>query len=273
MKLLVGLGNPGARYARHRHNVGFMAADALMARLGVAPSRKRFSGEVAEGTLGGEKVLILKPLTFMNESGRSVAEAMRFYKLQPADVYVFHDELDLEAGKVRVKLGGGVAGHNGLRSIARHIGPDFWRVRIGIGHPGAKHLVQNHVLGNFAKADAAWLGPLIDAMADNAALLAAGDASNFMNRVALASRGGPAPSPAKAPSPRPAKPRRPRPTSGPSQRDLARAAAEPASAKRRAGKPAEAEPAPAPSPRQGEGETKGPLAAALSRIFGRKPGA
>ncbi len=168
MKLFVGLGNPGAQYALNRHNVGFMAADAIAASHDFPTWRKRFSGLAAEGKLGGESVLLLKPQTYMNESGRSVGEAVRFYKLDLADVIVFHDELDLAPGKVRVKTGGGTAGHNGLRSLTAHIGNDYVRVRIGIGHPGNKALVHNHVLQNFAKADHAWLETLLGAIAEAA---------------------------------------------------------------------------------------------------------
>ncbi|MFN4354715.1 aminoacyl-tRNA hydrolase [Parvibaculum sp.] len=186
MILLVGLGNPGEKYARNRHNVGFMAADAIVRRHSFSPSRARFQGLVCEGTLAGEKAIVLKPTTYMNESGRAVGEAMRFYKLTPADIVVFYDELDLEAGKVRMKTGGGAAGHNGIRSIATHIGPEFRRVRIGIGHPGDKERVLGHVLGDFAKADAAWVEPMLDAMADAAPLLAQGKDATFANKVHLA---------------------------------------------------------------------------------------
>src|SRR5687767_3840507 len=161
MKLFVGLGNPGGEYAFHRHNVGFMAVDAIAASHSFPAWRKRFSGVAAEGKLGGETVLLLKPQTYMNESGRSVGEAIRFYKLDLADVIVFHDELDLAPGKIRVKRGGGVAGHNGLRSLTAHVGNDYWRVRIGIGHPGHRDLVTHHVLRDFAKADRDWLKPLL----------------------------------------------------------------------------------------------------------------
>ncbi|MBX3508113.1 aminoacyl-tRNA hydrolase [Parvibaculum sp.] len=186
MILLVGLGNPGEKYARNRHNVGFMAADAIVRRHSFSPPRARFQGLVCEGMLAGEKAIVLKPTTYMNESGRAVGEAMRFYKLTPADVVVLYDELDLEAGKVRMKTGGGAAGHNGIRSIAAHIGPDFRRVRIGIGHPGEKERVLGHVLGDFSKADAAWLEPMLDAMADAAPLLAEGKDATFANKVHLA---------------------------------------------------------------------------------------
>lgn len=186
MKLFVGLGNPGERYARHRHNVGFMAVERIADRHGFGPWRSRFQGKLAEGTLNGERVWLLEPQTFMNESGRAVAEAARFMKLPLADVILFHDELDLAAGKVRVKLGGGVAGHNGLRSTDACLGSkDFKRVRIGIGHPGHKDRVVGHVLSDFHKAEQAWLEPLLDAMADAAPCLAKGDDAGFMNRVAL----------------------------------------------------------------------------------------
>lgn len=186
MILLVGLGNPGEKYARNRHNIGFMAADTIVRRHSFSPPRARFQGLVCEGMLAGEKAIVLKPTTYMNESGRAVGEAMRFYKLTPADIVVFYDELDLEAGKVRMKTGGGAAGHNGIRSIAAHIGPEFRRVRIGIGHPGDKERVLGHVLGDFAKADAAWVEPMLDAMADAAPLLAQGKDATFANKVHLA---------------------------------------------------------------------------------------
>ena len=186
MLLLVGLGNPGSRYSGHRHNIGFMAVDEIVRRHGFAPWRKRFQGVTADGTLAGEKIVALKPMTYMNESGRSVGEAMRFFNLEPKDVIVIHDELDLLPGKVRVKDGGGVAGHNGLRSLGAHVGPDFRRVRIGVGHPGVKELVLNHVLRDFSKADRAWVEPLIDAMAEYAPLLATGKSASFQNKIHLA---------------------------------------------------------------------------------------
>ena len=184
MKLFVGLGNPGGDYAFHRHNVGFMAVDAIAASHAFPAWRKRFSGVAAEGKLGGETVLLLKPQTYMNESGRSVGETIRFYKLDLGNVTVFHDELDLAPGKVRVKRGGGVAGHNGLRSLTAHIGNDYWRVRIGIGHPGHRDLVTHHVLRDFAKADRDWLKPLLDAIADAAPDLARGASDKFQSFVA-----------------------------------------------------------------------------------------
>ena len=185
MLLWVGLGNPGPEHAKQRHNIGFMALDVIAQRHGFSPWRKRFRGEVAEGSIGGTKVLALKPLTYMNASGDAVQQAAGFHKIAPASIWAFHDELDLAPGKVRVKKGGGTAGHNGLRDMQRALGtPDFGRVRLGIGHPGHKDRVTGHVLGNFAKVDT-WLGPLLDALADAAPLLAAGKAEEFMTRVAL----------------------------------------------------------------------------------------
>jgi len=185
MQLWAGLGNPGAQYALNRHNVGFMAADAIAALHGFAASAKKFQGWLAEGRIGAEKVLLLKPATFMNESGRSIGEAMRFYKLAPEDVTVFYDELDLDPFKVRVRRGGGTAGHNGIRSTAAHIGPDFRRVRIGIGHPGHKDCVTGHVLGNYAKAEMDALADLLGAMGAEAEWLVKGDDERFMSDVAL----------------------------------------------------------------------------------------
>lgn len=196
MQLFVGLGNPGPKYARHRHNVGFMAVDAIAHRHGFPAFRKRFRGLVSEGRLGDERVALLKPQTFMNESGRAVAAAMQFYKAGLAEIVVFHDELDLTEGKLRVKRGGGSAGHNGLRSINRLVGPGYRRVRLGIGHPGDARRVTGHVLHAFASEDAGWLMLMLDAVARSADLLAADDDANFMNRVAILTR--PAPS---APAP------------------------------------------------------------------------
>ena len=186
MQLLVGLGNPGPKYAGNRHNIGFMAVDEIVRRHGFSAWRKRFQGEVSEGSFGADKVLVLKPMTYMNESGRSVGEAMRFYGIDPADVIVFYDELDLEPGKLRVKLGGGAAGHNGIRSMIAHVGPHFQRVRLGIGHPGDRNMVQPHVLSDFAKTDKAWLEPLLDAIAQHAPLLVRGEEASFQNKVHLA---------------------------------------------------------------------------------------
>ncbi|WP_224826726.1 aminoacyl-tRNA hydrolase [Cognatishimia sp. MH4019] len=185
MKLFVGLGNPGGKYARNRHNIGFMAVDEIASDHGFAPWRGKFQGAISEGTLGGEKVILLKPETFMNKSGQSVGEAMRFYKLTPADVIVFHDELDLAPGKARVKLGGGHAGHNGLRSLHQHITEAYQRVRLGIGHPGHKDAVPGYVLRDFPKADEQWLDDLLRGISDGAADLAKGDTGRFMNAVAL----------------------------------------------------------------------------------------
>ncbi len=186
MLLLVGLGNPGTGYAKHRHNIGFMAVDAITRRHGFGPFRAKFRGLTAGGEISGRKVLALKPETFMNESGQSVEAARAFYKIPPEDVIVFHDEIDLAAGKVRVKRGGGHAGHNGLRSIHAHIGPGYGRVRLGIGHPGDKDRVTGHVLKNFAKADAQWVEKVLDAHAEHAGLLIEGEDSAYMNEVARA---------------------------------------------------------------------------------------
>jgi PTH1 family peptidyl-tRNA hydrolase len=189
MLLLVGLGNPGARHARDRHNIGFMALDAIARAHRFGAWRARFSGLAAEGQLDGQRVLLLKPQTYMNLSGRAVAEAARFFKLAPAGIVVVHDEIDLAPGKVRIKAGGGVAGHNGLRSIAEWLGSaDFRRLRLGVGHPGDKERVIGHVLSDFATADRAWLEPLLDALAEAAPLIAAGDDAGAMNRIALRTR-------------------------------------------------------------------------------------
>lgn len=186
MLLWVGLGNPGTEHARQRHNIGFMAIEAIARRHGFSPWRKRFKGEIAEGSIAGVKVLALKPQTYMNASGEAVQPAAAFHKIPPGDIWAFHDELDLAPGKVRVKRGGGTAGHNGLRDMQRVLGtPDFWRVRLGIGHPGMKEKVTGHVLGNFAKADQPWVEALLDAVADAAPLLAQGKPEDFMTRVAL----------------------------------------------------------------------------------------
>ncbi|MGY8634491.1 aminoacyl-tRNA hydrolase [Bradyrhizobium sp. 14AA] len=186
MRLFVGLGNPGAKYARNRHNIGFMAVDEIARRHGFAPWRRRFQGETSEGTLGTERVILLKPTTYMNDSGRAVQEAASFFKIAPGDVTVFHDELELPPGKVRVKIGGGIAGHNGLRSISAHIGNDYRRVRLGIGHPGVKEMVHGHVLSDFAKSDNDWVATLCEAVAEHAALVAKGTDATFANRVHLA---------------------------------------------------------------------------------------
>jgi peptidyl-tRNA hydrolase, PTH1 family len=186
MLLLVGLGNPGARYAGNRHNVGFMAVQAIAKRHGIAPWRRRFQGVACEGPIGGARSLLLLPGTFMNDSGRAVAEATHFYKIPLGDVIVFHDEIDLPPGKLRVKTGGGIAGHNGLRSISEHIGNDYRRVRIGVGHPGNKDLVQAYVLNDFAKSERPWVEALTGSVADNVELLARGADATFQNKVHLA---------------------------------------------------------------------------------------
>lgn len=186
MLLWVGLGNPGPEHARQRHNIGFMAVEAIARRHGFSPWRKRFKGEVAEGRIAGVPILLLKPMTYMNASGESVRQAAAFYKIPPGRITVFHDELDLPPGRLRVKQGGGTAGHNGLRDIQRAVAtPEFRRVRIGIGHPGAKEKVTGHVLGDFAKADQPWLSRLLEAIADAAPLLAEDKPEAFMSRVAL----------------------------------------------------------------------------------------
>jgi len=184
VRLWVGLGNPGSEHAKQRHNIGFMALDAIARRHGFAPWRSKFKGEVSDGSLAGQRVLLLKPMTYMNLSGEAVQAACAFHKIAPGDIWAWHDELDLAPGKVRVKKGGGTAGHNGLRDMQRALAtPDFGRVRLGIGHPGHKDRVTGHVLGNFAKADS-WVEPLLDALADAAPLLATGKPEEFMTRVA-----------------------------------------------------------------------------------------
>jgi PTH1 family peptidyl-tRNA hydrolase len=188
MLVFAGLGNPGAKYENNRHNVGFMAADAIARRHSFSPWSRKFQGLISEGTLAGEKILLIKPQTFMNLSGQSVGEALRFYKLEPSALTVFYDEIDLAAGKLRIKVGGGSGGHNGIRSLDQHVGNAYRRVRIGVGHPGVKEMVHGHVLGDFAKADREWLDVLLAAIADDAALLAKGDDNSFMNRVTLALR-------------------------------------------------------------------------------------
>jgi len=185
MLLFVGLGNPGQKYARNRHNIGFMALNKIAADHGFAPWRAKFQGLISEGRLGREKVILLKPQTFMNLSGQSVSEAMRFYKLDPTDITVFQDEIDLAPGKCRVKNGGGHAGHNGLRSVHQHIGPNYGRVRLGVGHPGHKDRVAGYVLHDFSKADESWLDDVLRGVADGAPFLADGDDARFMNAVGL----------------------------------------------------------------------------------------
>jgi len=185
MQVFVGLGNPGAKYAANRHNIGFMALDQLAEDHGFSAWRSKFQGLVAEGRLGSEKIVLLKPQTFMNLSGQSVGEAMRFYKCDSTDITVFHDEIDLAPAKIRLKAGGGHAGHNGLRSLHQHIGPHYDRVRLGVGHPGHKDKVAGYVLHDFARADQDWLDDLLRGISDGAPLLAAGDGSRFLNAVGL----------------------------------------------------------------------------------------
>jgi PTH1 family peptidyl-tRNA hydrolase len=197
MRLIVGLGNPGSRYAQTRHNIGFMAADAIVRRNGFPAYRTKFDSAFVEGTIAAARVFVLKPQTYMNRSGDAVGACARFYKIPPEEIAVIHDEIDLAPGKLKVKCGGGTAGHNGLRSIEAAIGPDFWRVRLGVGHPGVKELVEPYVLQNFDAEDKVWLGPLIDAIAEAVPLLVADDAPGFMTRTALILR----PPPPKPPRP------------------------------------------------------------------------
>ena len=185
MKLIVGLGNPGGKYARNRHNIGFMAVDRIAQDHGFGPWKSKHQGSLTEGRFGADRAVLLKPETFMNNSGQSVQAAMRFYKLEPEDVIVLHDEIDLAPGKVKYKVGGGHAGHNGLRSIHAHIGPDYARVRLGVGHPGRKELVPTYVLRDFAKADEDWLDDVLRGVSDGAPFLAQGDSAKFSNAVAL----------------------------------------------------------------------------------------
>jgi len=198
MLLFAGLGNPGTKYASNRHNVGFMAADAIARRHSFSAWSKKFQGLISEGSIDGEKVVLIKPQTFMNKSGQAVGEALRFFKLEPSALTVFYDEIDLAEGRIRIKTGGGSGGHNGIRSIDGHVGRDYRRVRIGVGHPGVKEMVQHHVLGDFSKADMQWLEPLLDAIADNAGMIARGDESGFMNKAALAIKGNAGSEPSRA---------------------------------------------------------------------------
>jgi peptidyl-tRNA hydrolase, PTH1 family len=197
MQIIAGLGNPGAQYSRNRHNIGFMAVDAIQRLPSFAPWSKKFKAEISEGELAGEKVLLMKPQTFMNLSGEAVGEAMRFYKLGPENIVAIYDELDLAPAKARIKVGGGHGGHNGVKSLDAHCGKEYRRLRLGIGHPGNKDLVHGHVLGDFAKVDRDWLDLLMDAIADNAEMLVKGEDSQFMNKLALAVGGKSEDEPAK----------------------------------------------------------------------------
>ena len=188
MLVIAGLGNPGGKYAANRHNIGFMAADEIVRRHSFGPWKSKFNAEISSGTLGQEKALIVKPMTYMNESGQAIGELMRFYKEELSNLVVIYDELDLPAGKLRIKTGGGAGGHNGIKSIDAHCGKDYRRMRLGIGHPGSRERVTGHVLGDFAKADHEWLDPLLGAIADNAALLAKGDDAGFMNKIAITNK-------------------------------------------------------------------------------------
>ncbi len=251
MKLLVGLGNPGPKYENNRHNIGFMAADEIHRRhSSFSPWRARFQAQVSEGTLAGEKVLLVKPMTYMNESGRSVGEALRFYKLTPQDVVVLYDELDLSPAKFRMKNGGGHGGHNGLRSITAHITDTYRRLRLGIGHPGHKDRVHQWVLGDFAKADQEWLEPLLQAIADNAPLLAENNDNQFANKVTLATRPEGSGKSYKKDSSREAAAKR--------KQDAARPESEKKPAQKATGY------------QDKEANKKGPLASALEQLFGSK---
>lgn len=269
MKVLVGLGNPGGKYENNRHNVGFMAIDAIARRYGVTQWRQRFHGLAAEVDINRVRYLLLKPATYMNESGRTVGEAARFYKISPADVIVFHDELDLEPGKIRAKFGGGHAGHNGLKSITAHIGNDYQRVRIGIGHPGQRELVSPYVLSDFAKADNAWLEPMLDAIASALPHLVAGDDPKFLNEVARTMR--PATVSRKADPAGERQPAAAAPEPAPAKTDPAAASAEPApvveprpaaSAPEASAAPAAAASAEEPKPAAQTSEPAAPAAAA-----------
>jgi peptidyl-tRNA hydrolase, PTH1 family len=244
MHLIVGLGNPGDKYRKNRHNIGFLAVEEIAQRHHFPPFRDKFKGLISEGTIAGEKVLILKPQTFMNSSGESVKAAAQFYKLTPADITVIYDEIDLVPGKSRIKRGGGNGGHNGLRSIDPRIGPDYRRIRLGVGHPGHKDAVMPWVLGDFSKADLEWLEPLLGTLADNAELIVKGDDSLLMNKLAIAVNGDAA---ERVERPETADPTRKK---SPGQSHI-RAAR--------------------PKPPQAKVPEKGPLADMLSKMFGKKP--
>jgi PTH1 family peptidyl-tRNA hydrolase len=253
MKLIVGLGNPGKEYSRHRHNVGFMALERIAARHNLGPWKKRYRSLVAEGLIGGHRVMLLMPQTYMNESGQAVGEAQRWLKVAEDDIYVVHDEIDLAPGKIKVKAGGGNAGHNGLRSISAHIGNEYQRVRIGVGHPGAKEKVIGYVLHDFAKADQDWLEPMLDAIAESAGHLAAGDDARFLTDVTRRLQPARAPQPAKKEAAK-----KPEPVAA--MADAAPAA--PATAKPSARAPGKTAPAPA---RAAQAQRGGTLADSLKR--------
>jgi len=242
MHLIVGLGNPGDKYSRNRHNIGFMAADAIAARHGFPFYREKYKGLITEGSIAGERVLVLKPQTYMNSSGESVEAVAQFYKLAPADITVIYDELDLVPGKARIKRGGGNGGHNGLRSIDPRIGPDYRRIRLGIGHPGHKDAVMPWVLGDFSRADRNWLDPLLAALADNADLIIKGDDNTLMNRLAIAVQGDAAERPQRPGNADPARPK------APAQSHI------------RAARPKDAPKLP----------ERGPMADMLAKVFGKK---
>jgi PTH1 family peptidyl-tRNA hydrolase len=244
MHLIVGLGNPGDKYSRNRHNIGFLAVEEIARRHSFPPFREKFKGLVSEGTIAGEKVLILKPQTWMNSSGESIEAALQFYKLEPSDVTVVYDEIDLVPGKSRIKRGGGNGGHNGLRSIDPRIGTDYRRIRLGVGHPGHKDRVMPHVLGDFSKHDLEWLEPLLAALADNAELIIKGDDNTLMNKLAIAVNGDAA---ARDQRPDTADPTRKKAQS----QSHIRAARE--------------------KPLQASVPTKGPMADMLAKVFGKKP--
>jgi PTH1 family peptidyl-tRNA hydrolase len=245
MHLIVGLGNPGDKYSRNRHNIGFLAVEEIAKRHGFPPFREKFKGLISEGTIAGEKVLILKPQTWMNSSGESVEAAAQFYKLAPAEITVVYDEIDLVPGKSRIKRGGGNGGHNGLRSIDPRIGSDYRRVRLGVGHPGHKDRVMPWVLGDFSKADLEWLEPLLTALADNAGLIISGDDNTLMNKLAIAVNGDAAARDAR-----------------PDTADPTRKKAAPAQSHIRAARP---------KPPDTKLPEKGPMADMLAKVFGKKP--
>jgi peptidyl-tRNA hydrolase, PTH1 family len=281
MKLLVGLGNPGREYARHRHNVGFMALERIAARHGLGPWKKRHRSLVAEGLIGGRRVMLLMPQTYMNDSGQAVGEAQRYLKIPEDDIYVLHDEIDLAPGKLKVKTGGGNAGHNGLRSVSAHVGNEFARVRIGVGHPGSKDAVIRYVLHDFAKADQTWLEPTLDAIAEAAGHLAAGDDQRFLTDVARRLQGAPLasaapkgsarasePAPGSLPPPPPKPPKVVKPTPPVDAALPAAAAAAPVAEAPPAPSAAAAPLTPAPAPQPAPAAARPPSPAAQAQRGG-----